>query len=842
MKNEKKDDGDITLYIVPHSHVDLSWGGGYQLCSMSTIDTMLSLIDSLESSPDYRFTIENVLAFKIFTESVAKSLVEKLLIALKDGRVDISGLYHGTEENLPGPENLARQFLLGKRWLERRWGIDTEIAWSLDTPGHTLQMPQLLKKSGIKFFVISCGVCGPRFFRWASPDGSEILVYTMGGYTWSFHLGLRDGIKAMEERVPIWLDRLKDLFNTKAVLLDDGADWSRSSLVTLHNINGWNKKGNKPKMKLATTTEFYRVIRAEIEKAPLLRGEIPTSWVYTPAQYPKIIIWNRKAEYSLRAAEAMETIRLNLYGDNKYPSSKLKQFWEWICKSVEHNWGGVDGKIVGKEREYMCKAAYYVGKDILRSAIEHIATLIKNKSQGVPIYVFNPMGFKNDGYVEDIIHLEMLKDKRGNGLLLTDLNDRPVQFDIIERLENEDGTLRGFRIGFVAENVPPYGYKTFYLKSGRSENNRISNSTSETEKSIENEYYRVTIEDGRVIEIFDKTEKRNLVKDDFLELICLEDRSIDIIDNIKEILGREGEKRTVNIEKNRVRSKVTIESHILSSLVRKEITLYAGLKLVDIKITLDWDGPKYCQLRVNLPFRFKGEYWYEVPYGRVKFPDKIEYWAPYGAYRYDEREMGKRKWPNLKSLENLREVQNWILMTEADYKILLCTDSSTFSFQKTLQHILLRTVYSCGDPTLFYNERGTYEWSYRVISGRRISPEAEGIKFLTSLETVTYWRKDLCRARRELPKLPEEHSFLNIDKENVIVTALKKAEDDHGWILRFYNASDREQTAKIMIDLPFKQGYETNLIEDPISILYAGEYQLNVKLTRWEIKTLKFQV
>ena len=839
MENEKEDYGDITLYIIPHSHVDLSWGGGYQLCSMSTIDAMLSLIDSLESSPDYKFTIENILAFKTFTETAAESLVKKLLIALKDGRVDISGLYHGTEENLPGPENLARQFLLGKGWLKRRWGIDTEIAWSLDTPGHTLQMPQLLRKSGIRFFVISCGICGPRFFRWASPDESEILVYTMGGYTWSFHLGLRNNVKAMEERVPVWLDRLKDLFNTRAVLLDDGADWSRSSSATLRNINEWNGKGNRPKMRMATTTEFYRVIRAEIEKAPLLRGEAPTSWAYTPAQYPRVIRWNRKAEYSLRAAEAMETIRMSLYGDNEYPSSKLNQSWEWICKSVEHNWGGVDGEIVGREREHMCKAAYYIGKDILRSAIEHIATLIKNKSRGLPIHVFNPTGFMNDGYVEDIIHLEMLKDKGEGGLLLTDLNDRPVQFDIIEELENEDGTLRGFRIGFVAEDVPPYGYKTYYLKSGRSGDNRIPNLTSETEKSIENEYYRVTIEDGRVAEIFDKAEKRNLIKDDFLELTCLEDRSIDLIDNIKGILGREDEERTVKIERNKVRSKVTIESRILSSLVRKEITLYAGLKLVDIKIILDWDGPKYSQLRVNLPFRFEGEYWYEVPYGRVKFPDKIEYWAPYGAYRYDERETGKRRWPNLESLENLREVQNWILMSEADYEILLCTDSSTFSFQKDLQHVLLRTVYSCGDPGLFYNRRGTYEWSYRIISGRRVSPEAEGIRFLTPLETATFWRRDLCRARGELPELPEEQSFLNIDNENVIVTALKKAEDDRGWILRFYNASDHEQTAKITLNLRFKQAYETNLIEEPISELRINKSQVNVRLSGWEIKTLK---
>ena len=45
--------------------------------------------------------------------------------------------------------------------------------------------------------------------------------------------------------------------------------------------------------------------------------------------------------------------------------------------------------------------------------------------------------------------------------------------------------------------------------------------------------------------------------------------------------------------------------------------------------------------------------------------------------------------------------------------------------------------------------------------------------------------------------LPRENSLLSIDNKNVHVTAVKRAEDGNGTIIRFYNASEQEQTVAV---------------------------------------------
>ena len=829
---------DLTVHVIPHSHLDLSWGGGYWLCRLASMDVMLRLLNCLKSDPEYKYTIEHVYAIRRFAEHASGSEVDELIEAIRDGRVDVSGLYHGTEENLPGPENLARQFLLGKGWLKRRFGIDTKIAWSMDTPGHTLQMPQLLKKSGIEFYVISCGCAGPRLFRWASPDGSEVLTYTIGAYNLSHFLGLRSSIDEMKKKIPWYLERIRDLINVKASILDDGGDWSKPDLETLNNIRRWNEAGNKPALKISTTTEFYEAVKGDAGGAPLLKGEMPTTWVYTPTHYPNVAVWNRRAEYSLRAAEIMETIRMILYGDGLYPKSDFTRCWEQICRVMEHNWGGRDGEVVGMEREHACRAAYHVGRDILRSAIEHIASLIEPKSDGLAIHVFNPTGSLGYGYAEENIDVRMYGEEFKGHIYLTDSDGNPVPFDLIERIENEDGSLRGFKIGFVAKEIPPYGFRTYYVRDSDVEID-VPSALEVFEDGIENEYYRVKVDGCRVSEILDKVHGRNLVEDGFFELKAFSDRTIDLKDNIGEVLGEE-EEGEFRIKRGKARSKIIIESSILNSHVRKEITLYEGLRIIDLSLAIDWRGPKYCQLRVNLPFRFNGEYLYEVPFGRVRFPDKIDYWAPYGVpLRYDAEQIERFRWPNIESLKGLREVQNWIEMREDNYRILLCTDSSTYDFRGCLQHVPLRTVYSCGDPLLFYNRRGSYRWSYRIITGVDINPELEGILFMTPLETVFSWRRDLCRARRKTPKLPHEYSFIRIEDESIIITALKRAEDDDGIVLRAYNASDEERTVNIKMNIPFRRVYEANLLEEPMEEIPSGLDGVRLRFKKWEIKTLR---
>jgi alpha-mannosidase len=63
--------------------------------------------------------------------------------------------------------------------------------------------------------------------------------------------------------------------------------------------------------------------------------------------------------------------------------------------------------------------------------------------------------------------------------------------------------------------------------------------------------------------------------------------------------------------------------------------------------------------------------------------------------------------------------------------------------------------------------------------------------------------------------LPATHSFITVDPENVILTAVKKAEDDDALILRFYEWAGKDSAAKIHLPHGVLSAVQTNLMETP---------------------------
>ena len=63
--------------------------------------------------------------------------------------------------------------------------------------------------------------------------------------------------------------------------------------------------------------------------------------------------------------------------------------------------------------------------------------------------------------------------------------------------------------------------------------------------------------------------------------------------------------------------------------------------------------------------------------------------------------------------------------------------------------------------------------------------------------------------------LPAEHSFASVSPENVVLTAVKKAEDANGLIFRVYEWAGKETTAEFHVPPGATGATATNLIEQP---------------------------
>ena len=90
-------------------------------------------------------------------------------------------------------------------------------------------------------------------------------------------------------------------------------------------------------------------------------------------------------------------------------------------------------------------------------------------------------------------------------------------------------------------------------------------------------------------------------------------------------------------------------------------------------------------------------------------------------------------------------------------------------------------------------------------------------------------------------KLPKEHSFIEIEPRNVILTVLKKAEEGDDIIIRFYETYGEKVNVKVKLHRDIKEAYEVDLIERSIRKIQTNEKILEEEIKPYEIKSYKIK-
>jgi alpha-mannosidase len=86
-----------------------------------------------------------------------------------------------------------------------------------------------------------------------------------------------------------------------------------------------------------------------------------------------------------------------------------------------------------------------------------------------------------------------------------------------------------------------------------------------------------------------------------------------------------------------------------------------------------------------------------------------------------------------------------------------------------------------------------------------------------------------------------KQGFARIDPANVILTVLKKAEDDNGLIFRFYEFEGKATEVRLQLPRQASSAVETNLMEkrgQPVTISSSGR-ELMIPTGPYEIKTVE---
>lgn len=180
------------FYAIGNSHLDLAWLWPMAETHRKTARTFAAQLRLMEEYPEYKYLQSQPASYEM-CKKYYPELFEKIKEAVKRGQWIAEGaMWVEPDTNLSGGEALIRQLLLGRRYYQDEFGVESEILWLPDTFGYSAVLPQILKGCNVKYLVTQKifwsyneGEQFPyHYFNWEGMDGSRIISFLPTGYTY----------------------------------------------------------------------------------------------------------------------------------------------------------------------------------------------------------------------------------------------------------------------------------------------------------------------------------------------------------------------------------------------------------------------------------------------------------------------------------------------------------------------------------------------------------------------------------------------------------------------------------------------------------------------------------
>ncbi|KZT66211.1 glycoside hydrolase family 38 protein [Daedalea quercina L-15889] len=171
---------EAAIWGIGHCHIDTAWLWPYRVTQQKVARSWSTQVDLMERYPEHRFTCSQAQQYK-WLEQLYPPLFERVKAQVLAGHFHVvGGSWVENDSNMPSGEALARQFILGQRYFESRFGIRCDTAWLPDSFGLTGALPQLIRQAGMKYFFtqkLSCNTFPHSTFNWVGIDGTQVLCH-----------------------------------------------------------------------------------------------------------------------------------------------------------------------------------------------------------------------------------------------------------------------------------------------------------------------------------------------------------------------------------------------------------------------------------------------------------------------------------------------------------------------------------------------------------------------------------------------------------------------------------------------------------------------------------------
>ena len=192
--------------IIGHSHLDTAWLWTVDETKRKLMRTVSNAVEMLRRYPEYTFFMSTVLYLK-WIEDADPTLFAEVQKYVKEGRFEVNGAtWVECDGNLTGSEAFCRQFIRGKRYLREKFGYESDTFWLPDTFGYSAALPQIMKKSGVNYFLTTklswndTNNFPYETFTWRGIDGSTVPVHFNSIHTWIDEESIANRLKAIRNK------------------------------------------------------------------------------------------------------------------------------------------------------------------------------------------------------------------------------------------------------------------------------------------------------------------------------------------------------------------------------------------------------------------------------------------------------------------------------------------------------------------------------------------------------------------------------------------------------------------------------------------------------------------
>ena len=847
------------VHITPHMHWDREWYFTTEESRILLVNNMEEIMNRLESDPEYKYyvldgqtaVLEDYFAIKPENTERVKALVEA-------GKLIIGPWYSQTDTMQVSGESIVRNMMYGIRDC-MKFGDAMKIGYLPDSFSMSSQLPMIYNGFDITRAMFWRG-CSERHgtnkteFLWQSNDGSEVtaqvlpLGYAIGKYLPQDEEGLR---ARLDKYFPV----LEKPSVTKDILLPNGHDQMPIQKDIFEVMDKLREIYPDREFSMSRFEEVFEKVEAARDQLDTIKGEFNDGKymrVHRTISSTRMDIKLIHAEIENKIVNILEPLASIAWTLGfEYHHGLIEKMWKESMKNHAHDSIGcccsdkVHAEILNR---------YILADDMATNLIHFykrkIVDHMPDREGCDKLAMFNLSPYEREEVVNTTITI------RAQEFSIFDENENPVEYFIQDKRQIDPGKVDRQIVHYgnydpfmefdiqIKRSVPAMGFTTLHIQGNEKGAVKVA---EQKDYLLENEYYRINVNDNGTLTIFDKETEQV-----FDQVLRLEDGSddgdeYDYSPSRQEWLLYSDEfpvETSIDHQGFQSVANIAFRMNVPANLTEREertgqngfveaqcqVVLKQGSRRIEVRMELDNQADDH-RVRVLVPTPFVSETVVaDNQFGCITRPTNDPAMAVWEEEKWKEAPVPVYQLMNFAALENGKAGMAIMSNGLREFEVIASQgDENRDTFALTLfrgigvlgkEELLLRPGRPSGIkiPTPDSQVRGKLvcEFTLCGFSGNHIDANimAQARDNVTQIECYNKIPYNAMKLNVGEQNLPMSFSLLSKQQSGAVLSVLKKAEDEDALIMRVYNPAE---TGSVSDSISFTQTVsswkETNMDE-----------------------------